>query len=135
MVTKTNEKESKLITQLWDDEKLKVDKDKQMNYIGMANILLSDFKNNMNKTSIEMNDLEPNIGIDEWRDFLNYPVVRRYINGFREERITNRADEGLMSGDKGAIGIKKAIQNSGSGVNNSNIVLIRVPEKKDFEEV
>ena len=41
------------------------------------------------------------------------------------------AEQGLAEGDKGALGIKKAMDNS-LAVNNSNIVLIRLPERKDF---
>ena len=42
------------------------------------------------------------------------------------------ADSGLMQGDKNAIGIKKVMQGNGPAVNNSNIVIIRLPEKVDF---
>ena len=41
------------------------------------------------------------------------------------------ADQGLAEGDKGAVSIKKAMQEGGPSVNNSNIVLIRLPEKRD----
>jgi len=130
-----NKPESKLITLLWDDEKLKQDKDKQLSYIGMAKFFLEDFKNNINRTSIDMNELNPFISIDEWKDFLNYPVVYKYIKSFRDEKISNIADAGLMEGDKGAVAIKKAAQEGAIKINNANIVLIRVPEKKELEEI
>ena len=41
------------------------------------------------------------------------------------------ADQGLAEGDKSAVSIKKAMQDGGPQVNNSNIVLIRLPEKRD----
>jgi hypothetical protein len=44
------------------------------------------------------------------------------------------ADTALAEGDKGAISIKKAMQEGGPAVNNSNIVLIRLPEKKDWDD-
>lgn len=130
-----NKPESKLITLLWDDEKLKQDKDKQLSYIGMAKFFLEDFKNNINRTSIDMNELNPFISIDEWKDFLNYPVVHKYIKSFRDEKISNIADAGLMEGDKAAVAIKKAAQEGAIKINNANIVLIRVPEKKELEEI
>jgi hypothetical protein len=79
-----------------------------------------------------MNNTVP-VGIDTWKDFLNYPVVRKYIQSFRDEKIMNVADSGLMEGNKNAVNIKKAMENRGPVVNNSNIILIRIPEKQDFD--
>lgn len=136
MANKKEEKqESKLITLLWEDEKLKQDKDKQLSYIGMAKFFLEDFKNNINKTSIDMNELNPFVSIDDWKDFLNYPVVYKYIKSFKDEQISRIADTGLMEGDKSAVAIKKAAEENSMKINNSNIILIRVPEKKDLEEI
>lgn len=129
-IKKTKEVESKLITALKEDTKL--DKDTKMSYISMANIYLDKFEENLNKTSIELNTDIP-LGIDVWKDFLNYPVVRSYIQSFRDERIMQVADKGLMYGDKNAVSIKKAMNNNGPAINNSQIVLIRLPEKMEFE--
>lgn len=133
--TKVNKKttktvENKLIQLLKKDEKL--DREQRMAYISMANLFLEKFDVYMNMTSIEMNKEIP-LGIDTWRDFLNYPVVRQYIQSFRDEQITKMADKGLMEGDKNAVSIKKVMQDKGPIINNSNIVLIRLPEKVDFE--
>ena len=38
-----------------------------------------------------------------------------------------------MDGDKNAVNIKKAMDASGPTINNSNIVLIRLPEKVEFD--
>ena len=43
------------------------------------------------------------------------------------------ADQGLAEGDKSAVSIKKAIQDGGPQVNNSNIVLIRLPEQLEWD--
>ena len=45
----------------------------------------------------------------------------------------NTADTGLMEGNKNAVNIKKAMEGRGPAINNSNIILIRIPEKVDFE--
>ena len=102
-----------------------------MGMISMATMFLEDFSENMYKTSIEMNSKVPFYTIDAWKDFLNYPSVRKYIKSFRDEKINMMADQGLAEGDKGAVSIKKAMQEGGPSVNNSNIVLIRLPEKRD----
>jgi len=124
------EQESKLLTYLRDDTKL--DKDTKMQYISMANMFLDNFDKYLHLTSIEMNKEIP-LGIDTWKDFLNYPVVRKYIQSFKDEQISQIADKGLMQGDKNAVSIKKVMQDKGPIVNNSNIVLIRIPEKVDWE--
>lgn len=124
------EQESKLLTYLRDDTKL--DKDTKMQYISMANMFLDNFDKYLHLTSIEMNKEIP-LGIDTWKDFLNYPIVRKYIQSFKDEQISQIADKGLMQGDKNAVSIKKVMQDKGPIVNNSNIVLIRIPEKVDWE--
>lgn len=134
-MTKTSKKgdkdrESRLVELIKADTKL--DSAKRMEYISMANLYLEDFATNIKLTSIEINEKHPS-SIDAWKDFLEYPVVRQYIQSFRDEAISKVADAGLMKGEKDAIGIKKVMQQNGPAINNSNIVLIRVPEKVDFE--
>jgi hypothetical protein len=134
-VTKTSkkaekDKESRLIELIKADTKL--DSDKRMEYISMAYLYLDEFAENLRLTSIELNEKHPS-SIDTWKEFLEYPVVRQYIQSFRDEAISKIADTGLMKGEKDAIGIKKVMQQNGPAINNSNIVLIRVPEKVDFE--
>lgn len=125
------ENENKLITLLKNDEKLKENPEYRMGMISMASMFLEDLSDNIYKTSIEMNLKIPYFSVDTWKDFLNYPVVRKYIKSFRDEKINMVADQGLAEGDKSAVSIKKAIQDGGPQVNNSNIVLIRLPEKRD----
>lgn len=120
--------DNKLLTLLKNDEKL--DKDTKMSYISIANVFLENFSKNLDKTSIELNEEIP-IGIDTWRDFLNYPIVRQYIQGFRDEQINSVADKGLREGDKNAVSIKKVMQEAGPAVNNSHIIMIRLPEKME----
>lgn len=123
--------ESKLIEMLKNDEKLREEPDYRMAMISQATMFLEDFGNNIYLTSIEMHEKVPFFSIDAWKDFLNYPLVRKYIKSFKDEKISMAAEQGLAEGDKGALGIKKAMDST-LAVNNSNIVLIRLPEKKDF---
>ena len=125
-----DKKENQLLVRLKEDTKL--DKTTKMSYISIANIYLDNFDENINKTSIDMNKEYP-LGIDTWKDFLNYPIVRQYIQSFRDEQISQIADKGLMEGDKDAVSIKKVMQDKGPNINNSNIIVIRLPEKRDFD--
>lgn len=131
---KDEEKENELIKNLKNDEKLREKPDFRMEMISMATLFLDDLANNIYKTSIEMNAIVPYYTIDAWKEFLNYPIVRKYIKSFRDEKINIVADQGLAEGDRGAVTIKKAIQEGGPQINNSNLILIRLPEKKDWEE-
>ncbi len=127
-------KNNVLLDLIKNDEKLKLkeNREQKMSYISLATIFMEKFDEYINKTSIEMNNAVP-VGVDTWKDFLNYPVVRKYIQSFRDEKIMNTADTGLMEGDKNAVNIKKAMENRGPTINNSNIVLIRIPEKVEFD--
>ena len=127
-------KDNVLLEQIKNDENLKKkeNREQRMSYISLATLFMDKFDENINKTSIEMNNTIP-VGVDTWKDFLNYPVVRKYIQSFRDEKIMNIADKGLMDGNKNAVSIKKSMEDRGPVINNSNIILIRIPEKQDFE--
>ena len=120
-----------LVQLIKDDDNLKNDEEKRMSYISLAEIFMTDFAKHINMTSIEM-DAEQPFGRDTWKDFLNYPVVRKYIKSFKDEQISSIADQGMMQGNKNAIDIKKAMESKGPAVNNSNIIIIRLPEKEDL---
>lgn len=127
-------KQNVLIDLIKNDDNLKKKENRElkMSYISLATLFMEKFDENINKTSIEMDSAIP-VGVDTWKEFLNYPVVRKYIQSFRDEKIMNVADTGLMEGDKNAVNIKKAMEGRGPAINNSNIILIRLPEKVDFE--
>lgn len=127
-------KNNVLLDLIKKDETLnkKENREQKMSYLSLATLFMEKFDENINKTSIEMNNSIP-VGVDTWKEFLNYPVVRKYIQSFRDEKIMNVADSGLMEGNKNAVNIKKAMEDRGPVINNSNIVLIRIPEKVDFD--
>ena len=131
---KIERKNSVLLELIKNDDNLKKaeNRKQRMSYISLATLFMEKFDENINKTSIEMNNTIP-LGIDTWKDFLNYPVVRKYIQSFRDEKIMNVADSGLMEGNKNAVNIKRVMEDRGPIVNNSNIILIRIPEKVDFD--
>lgn len=136
-VENSSENENELIKMLKNDTKLREKPDFRMQMIALATMFMEDFENNLYKTSIELHSLPAPYNyysIDAWKEFLNYPVVRKYIKSFRDEQINMMADTALAGGDKSAVSIKKAMQEGGPAINNSNIVLIRLPEKKDWDE-
>lgn len=133
----SEENENELIKNLKNDAKLREKPDFRMQMIALASMFMEDFENNMYKTSIELHSLPAPYNlysIDAWKEFLNYPTVRKYIKSFRDEKINMMADTALAGGDKGAVSIKKAMQEGGPAINNSNLILIRLPEKKDWDD-
>ena len=133
---KNDKEDSELVKLLRKDDKLKSDPDRYMGMVAMAELFMKDFSDNMYKTSIELHSLGIPYcaySIDSWKDFLNYPIVSKYIKSFRDEKINMMADQGLAEGDKSAVSIKKAMQEGGPAINNANIVLIRLPEKKEYD--
>jgi hypothetical protein len=133
-IQKTGENESELIKTIKKDERLSKEPDKRLRFLTMAETFLLDFSDNLYKTSLELHDMFPYYNIDEWMEFINYPIVRKYLQQFKNEKIGIIAEQNLAQGDKDAVSIQKAMQESGPSINNSNIVLIRVPEKVDFPE-
>ena len=134
----SEEEDIELVKILKKDEKLREKPDEfRWGMLTMARLFMQDFANNMYKTSIELHSL-PNeysyYSIDAWKDFLNYPVVRKYIQSFKDEKINLMADQSLAQGDRGAVSIRKAMQEGGPAINNSNLILIRLPEKKEFDD-
>lgn len=101
------------------------DKAKEL-YTDLAKHFLSDFKVNLYKTSIELNETKK-IGIDKWKKFLDHPIVSKYINGYREESLAANVGLGLEKGESSAISASKLI-GANKGI-NSNILILRVPEK------
>ena len=122
--------ENKLINDIRNDKKLS--ENKRGDFEVLAAIFLEDFANNITKTSLDLNEEYP-YGIDMWLEFLNYPVVNAYINSFKNEKMMKIADQGILDGNNQAIKLKQALAD-GNKSNNSNYIIVRVPEKRRFDE-
>ena len=123
-------KDNKLLLDIENDEKLS--EERKSDFQVLAAALLSDFEQNIDKTSIELNDIHP-YGIDNWYAFLTYPCVKSYIEAFKNEKMILRAERGILDGESSALKIKETISNR-SKTDNSNFIIVRVPEKIDFKE-
>lgn len=122
--------DNKLIQDIRNDKKLS--ENKRGDFEVLAAIFLEDFANNITKTSLDLNEEYP-YGIDMWLEFLNYPVVNAYITSFKNEKMMKIADQGILEGNNQAMKLKQALS-SDSKVNNSNYIIVRVPEKRKFDE-
>jgi hypothetical protein len=125
-----SKKESKLITIIKTDSKL--EEDLRQEYLGMARVFLDDLKTNLTRTSIELDEKYGN-GIDTWIEFLKYAPIRKYFQSLKDEQLQVQIDQGLMTGEKNVIGLQKVMDAKGPTLNNSNFIMVRLPEKVDYE--
>lgn len=123
-------KENKMLTIIQEDPKL--DALAKMEYLTLARHYIEDFKENIKKTSIELDEVT-DYGIDTWKEFLNYAPIRKYIDSFVHEQINKNVDQSLASGQgaRDAIGIKKAMDTMNNATNNEFFVIFRLPDKDD----
>lgn len=120
-----------LVQSIMNDQNLT--ETQRLEYVSLAEQFSDDFKENMYKTSIELNDLYP-FGMDIWQKFLSHPSVRKYVDAYKNEQIRKNIDVALRSGDKDAIQIKKEMERESGKSTFENFVVFRLPEKeKDYE--
>lgn len=129
-MAKTKKTEDKLVELVRRDEKL--DDAMRFEYITLAQAFVEDFRANLMLTSIDLNEKYP-FGIDVWQEFLNHPPVKKYVSSFVNEIISRNTDTALATGVgvRDAIGVKKAMNDSGNEAKNENFIIFRLPEKDD----
>lgn len=132
MVKKAVTKDDKLVSMIRDDTKLS--NEVRIEYISLANTFTEEFSKNITLTSIELHD-KYGYGIDTWNEFLNYPMVRKYVQGFVKEIISKKADASLITGEgtRDAIGVKKAMDKDTSDLESERFIVFLLPKK--VEEV
>lgn len=127
------QKEHPLITQIANDPKLS--RDEKMEYKSIAQFYTDDFKENMNLSSLELADKYEDISYDDWAAFLAVPAVVKYTTKFVREKQEKQADIALATGEgtRDAVQAKKLLNEMGSGQDNSNFIIIRIPAKEEFD--
>lgn len=129
----TNKKEKQLVVDIKKDPNLS--SEDKMFYSALADLYLTDLARNLSLTSLTLSKNYDIASMDEWRSFLLLPVVKKYIKDLKAEQIMAVADAGLMGGDKNAAAIKKVAEAHNQGGVNNKIVLMRLPEREDFDTV
>ena len=104
---------------------------KVMQYLSLANIFMEDFAENLTLTSLDLNEVE-NVGVNTWREFLNHPSIRQYLDLFRNEQIESKAMKDLLAGEgvKDALNIRKMMKEE-NRQDNSNFIIMLLPGKED----
>lgn len=124
------QKENSLVLVIQQDPNL--DREIKMEYLTMANLFYSDFKENLMRNSIELQEVY-DIDADSWRKFLAHPAIKKIIDSFVNEQIKKKTDKALIKGeaDASSVRVRQIIEESASGEDNSQFIIMRLPDKVD----
>ena len=99
----------------------------------MASFYESDFLKNLSRDSIDLSEKYSDIQPQEWLTFLTHPSIKKFIDGFLNERAEKQAMKALGEGQMkagDALKIKADIDSKKDRVDNSNIVVWFLPQKQ-----
>jgi len=104
----------------------------KMKFLAMTTLYEMDFLKNITRDSIELSEKHPEIKPEEWLTFLTYPPIKRFIDGFLNEKAEKQALKALGEGQMkagDALKIKADIDSKKERLDNSNIVVWFLPQK------
>lgn len=122
-------KEHKLLTIIKNDKNL--DSDIRMEYLSLARFFIQDFKGNLSKSSIDLDNEYGTMSPDTWQEFLKHSSIKKYLRGFKDELLEQKTDQLLGDTDKAtvAVRVKQMLDKKNSKGDNANIVVMRLPQK------
>jgi hypothetical protein len=104
----------------------------KMKFLAMTTLYEMDFLKNITRDSIELSEKYPEIKPEEWLTFLTYPPIKKFIDGFLNEKAEKQALKALGEGQMkagDALKIKADIDSKKERLDNSNIVVWFLPQK------
>jgi hypothetical protein len=110
----------------------KVNLSLKMKFLAMATLFEEDFLKNITRDSIELSEKYLDIKPEEWLTFLTYPPIKKFIDGFLNEKAEKQAMKALGEGQmkaSDALKIKADIDSKKERLDNSNIVVWFLPQK------
>jgi hypothetical protein len=129
---------SELNLNLRKDRNLENDKELQALFLSYANLYDEELLDNLKLTSLELDAKYQTANPSSWLKFLKYPIVKRYIDNYLDEDAEKKAQL-VLAQDAGkardAIQIQKNIQEKNKKNDNSNIVVLFMPQKSYVENV
>lgn len=127
------EKESELLRQLSNDKKLQEDPAKLQLYITLANYYEEDLKDNIFKTSFELDDKYMTFNYFGWSEFKEYPLVRNYTERFIREIHYSEAQRALNQGGiartSDALAVQENIEGKREANKNTNVIVFLMPQR------
>ena len=129
MTTKISELEQLIL----NDGSLKEDKDTRLLFKSYAVMFSSDLIENLDLTSIELDEKYRTDNPVSWRKFLNNPSVKKFIDGFLNERAEKSAMKQIGEGSSkttDALKIKEMVDSKQDKEDNSNMIVVFLPQKR-----
>jgi hypothetical protein len=129
------EQDNELINLIMADKQLKDDPDRRQLYITYAGLFSSELVENIDLTSLELDDKYKTGNPSSWQKFLKHNVVKRFIDGFVDERSERNANKaiGVDVKTSDALKIKEQLEKKNNADDNSNIVVMFLPQKEYFD--
>jgi len=128
--TERKNKVDPLVESLEQAEHLDEEHKKKM--IEIAELYLSNMRDNIFSDQFELNDNYPSISIDEWNDFLADRIVSTYISKHKRTLLKNKAESSLATPEsrnkKDNLQLLREMSDADSRENVSNIVIMRIPD-------
>lgn len=127
-------KESQLIKDLKKDENLSKDRDKRVAYLSLGRHFVADLQTNIFSTAFELADGMSGTTVEEWTDFLSYPVVSKFTNKIVSQHTAIQAAKDIAEGvkSKDALAVQKAIAEREGQGSNHDIVVMMMPVRKAY---
>lgn len=126
-------KTPELVRRLQEDRDLAADDERKAQFLSYASLYDTDLLDNLKRTSVELDNKYATADPASWLEFLRHPIVKKYVDTYLEETAEKKAAL-VLSEDAGkprdALSIQKSIQEKRKGDDNSNIVVLFMPQKK-----
>jgi hypothetical protein len=124
---------SELSKMLSTDKQLNEDPARYQLFLSLANFLDSDLKDNLNKTSFELDEKYSTYNAHAWLQFKQHPIVRKYITQYLDEEQLAQArktisQEGIAK-TRDAINVQEVIEGKQKVDQNTNIIVFYMPQK------
>lgn len=117
------------------DGSFKDDNDTKSLFRSYAVLYEQDLEDNLGLTSIELDENYSTDNPLSWRNFLNHSSVKKFIDGFLQEKAEKLAMNMLGKTTiktKEALDVIKMIDSKKTGTDNSNILVVFMPQKVYF---
>lgn len=111
-----------------------LNKEDKLAFLSLAKLYENDFKNNLKKTSLELDEDYHTDSPALWKKFLSHTSVANLIEDYRYEVMDKKAMDVLEYGMKDsnkALKVKETIDKKNKKENNSNIIVMLLPSKED----
>ncbi len=114
------------------DAGLSQDKKLKLKFLTYADYFDQNLNDNLELTSIELDEKYKTEDISGWRKFLKNGIVRGYVNDFLDEISEKQARKtlgGQVEHARDAIKLKESLEANYKGEDNNNIVVWFLPQK------